>query len=103
MFYVDELREGVFAIDSEPGDATKYEYIMVLDGDTLNACALSGRIRYPPTLDFFEVEELGDIELVAMAKKIQVNPFTLIEVIRSWKILRKTRKPSLVRKCFGAE
>ncbi len=93
-----EVWYNTFAIVSKPGDATIYEYMVYRDGpDEFCFMPMRSTFRFPQRLDYFEVVEMPTSreqmmkskELFEMANELNCNPNTLMECIRTIKILHK--------------
>jgi hypothetical protein len=74
----------VYHVVSEPGDATHYDYIAYRDGSD-ELCIMPGNspIRYPQRLNYYECLELNEESTVEKAYKLNCNPYTLLECIRT--------------------
>ena len=93
MKRIDEIK--AFHIISEPGDATRYDYICALQGDAFRFVHAEGIIKYPDELSFWAVEglyiedlrsekdELKIERIKSLAEEKGCNPFTIVECIRT--------------------
>ena len=78
----------VHSVESQPGDATKYQYYVAVDYNYYSFMPKPGTtIKYPQTLDYYEVHDMTDEKIVEKAKELKVNPWTLKECIRTVKEL----------------
>jgi hypothetical protein len=73
----------LFHIESEPGDATHYSYIMLQNYDKYIFMPFDSTFRFPQKLDYYDIKNLSEEEIIALAKKENCNPFTLSECIRT--------------------
>ena len=78
----------VYHIISEPGDATRYDYLVYRDGpDEFTFAPCRSRFRYPQWLNYWDVHDMSDDEVTErtadMAKELDCNPYTLLECIRT--------------------
>ena len=81
MRHVTEAKHIVHII-AEPGDATRYDYYMTRDGDDYHFMAAKGTIKYPRTLNYYDIIDIHNIEdCVPLAKKENCNPWTVRECI----------------------
>lgn len=87
---VKEINSGLFCIISEPGDATRYHYIMYADYNDYSFMPIRNSFRYPQRLNWYDVKNLvSDVngkfsqEMFDIAEKENCNPYTLSECIRS--------------------
>jgi hypothetical protein len=74
-------------IISEPGDATRYDYIMIQNYDEYMFMPYKNTFRYPQRLNWWDVK---DIEIInetveTIAKENNCNSWTVMECIRSIK------------------
>ena len=82
------LAENLYCIVSEPGDATKYDYIVYKDYDYFCFMPRKSTFRFPQRLSWWDVEDIDDNELIKLAEKECCNPHTLTECIRTMKEIR---------------
>ena len=83
----EDLR--VFHVVSEPGDMTRYDYIVAALGpDEFVFMPYENTFPYPQRLYYWEVKGIADDVLIEKAKSFGVNPWTLKECIR---IIKKIR------------
>ena len=101
----NEVWYNTFVIVSEPGDRTRYEYMVYRDGpDEFCFMPMKSTIRFPQRLNYYSVDNLpknatelneedtpGRIAITELAKEEDCNVYTLMECIRTVKILH-TRK-----------
>jgi len=73
----------VHHIISEPGDATRYDYLVNLTGlDEYSFAPVGSTFRFPQRLNYWEVLSLTEEQLLELAKEEHCNPWTLKECIR---------------------
>lgn len=70
-------------IVSEPGDATRYDYVMVADASTFHFCAMHSSVRYPHTIDYYEVRNANTSQIIEIAEREACNAYTVAECTRS--------------------
>ena len=71
-------------IISEPGDATRYHYIVAQDYDDFYFMPYGSFIKYPQNLNYFDIKDLTDEKYInEMAEEKNCNPWTLKECIRT--------------------
>lgn len=83
-----EVTDDLYLVISEPGDATRYDYIVHNGGDDFHFMPRGNNFRYPQTLNYWDVKDITDmnnIKLHVLAKEHGVNAFTLMECIRTIK------------------
>lgn len=74
--------EMILRIINEPGDATRYDYVVVYQGNgNYSFASVSNSFNYPRELNYYDVRDLDEEGLIAMAKEKQCNPWTLKECI----------------------
>jgi len=80
----------IFTVTSEPGDATRYSYLIYRDGpDIFNICARKNSFNYPRSLNFWDIKDMvtGVLyetfseEFLKMAESFDCNPHSLRECI----------------------
>jgi len=74
-------------IISEPGDGTRYDYLLAHDGpDEFTIAPVRSTFNFPQRINYWDakafLEDEGDA-IVERANKINVNPWTLREVCRT--------------------
>jgi len=77
---------------SEPGDATRYDYMVYKDHDEYSFAPVRSSFKFPGKLNYWHIKNLGDTpgdDLAELAKQHDCNPHTLKECIRY--ILRERR------------
>lgn len=75
----------MYHIVSEPGDATHYDYMMIMYYDEYFFVPFKSTFGYPRKLNYHKVNNLDDETLVKLAIEENCNPYTLKECIRSMK------------------
>jgi hypothetical protein len=79
-----------FRIISEPGDTTRYDYIIHRDGDYFCITPYESTFTFPQKLNYFDIKDITNVYEVERyitenIKLLYVNPYTLLEVIRTIK------------------
>jgi len=70
-------------VTSEPGDATRYDYLVNITGsDEYSFAPVGSTFRFPQRLNYWAVLDLNDAALITLAEKEHCNPYTLKECIR---------------------
>jgi len=85
MKEVREIESGLYHIISKPGDATRYDYMMLVNYGQYCFMPVSSPFVYPQRLDYNQVEKFGDEEMSLLAGEEGCNFYTLKECIRSMK------------------
>ena len=88
---INELMENIWHVISEPGDCTRYDYIIIRDFDMYNIAPFRSTFRFPQRLDYWDIKAIHEIKdaaekssmLAEMADKEHCNPCTLAECIRT--------------------
>jgi hypothetical protein len=80
---IRNISEDVYRVISEPGDATHYDYIVYEDGGTFHFCAAHSAIRYPHTLEWWEVKNADEEDIHKLAVREHCNPYTVAECART--------------------
>ena len=72
-------------VTSEPGDATRYDYIFYKDYDEYVFMPLDNHFNYPQRINKWEVEGINEINetVTKIAVKYNCNPYTVLECIRT--------------------
>lgn len=77
----------VFHIISEPGDLTRYDYLVHQDGpDDFTIAPAGGTLKYPQRLNYLDavkILEENDEDLKFNAAWDGINPYTLKDVCRT--------------------
>jgi len=82
MRKIRKVNEDLFLITAEPGDTTRYEYLVYRDGpDNFTIAPTGSTFRYPQRLNIWDIKNLTDDQVFSMAEKESCNPHTLREVI----------------------
>lgn len=68
---------------SEPGDATRYEYVVIHDVDEFYFCSARGHIPYPRAINYYNVRNASTDRIIELAAEQQVNPYTYAECART--------------------
>lgn len=78
-------------IISEPGDATRYDYIVAVAGpDEFVFAGYNNTFAYPTRINYWDVRTVTDVHdevVTRLAEKYQCNPWTVMECIRTVKEL----------------
>ena len=77
-------------IVSEPGDGTRYDYLVYRDGPN-EFCFMPARstFKFPQRLNFYEVQSAKESAIHLLAVEHNCNPWTIVECIRIMKELHK--------------
>lgn len=75
----------IYHIVSEPGDGTRYDYIMIIHDNEYLFVSYENDFRYPQRLNYYDVVDLSEEEMFALANQKICNFYTLAECIRSIK------------------
>lgn len=71
---------------SEPGDGTRYDYAFIKDGpDEYHFVSVGNNFNYPQRLNYYEVINAEDKDIIDIAKLYNCNPHTVMECIRTMK------------------
>lgn len=84
MKQVRHVGDGLYHITSEPGDGTRYQYFIYRDGPN-KFCFMPSEstFRFPQRLNYRDIGELTEEELVDMSEEERCNLWTLKECIRT--------------------
>jgi negative regulator of sigma E activity len=85
----EEITGGVYLVESEPGDGTRYSYFVYMDFDEFLFMPFRSTFRFPQRLNYFDVQNITDNDGIKIADKENCNPYTLMECIRTMNELRK--------------
>lgn len=89
--YSDETMK-IFHVITEPGDATRYDFIMVRRGDEFTIAPCRSTFRFPQSFNKWEIRNIGPDAIsehdfiIMKSNKYNCNPHTVkacIDVIRS--------------------
>jgi hypothetical protein len=92
-----EIRE--FSVDrviSEPGDMTRYDYLITQNGDDFLIAPYKNTFHFPQRLNYWNVVNIDDVtgcvkyinaNIATSPELVGVNPNTLLEVIDTIKLL----------------
>lgn len=87
----------VYHVISEPGDMTRYDYLVVRDHDEYRFIPWRSTFAFPDKLNYYEVMDIEDwrgaahfLEIAAPRYK-NVNPHTIVECVNTIKKLRNDR------------
>jgi len=83
----------VYHIISEPGDNTRYDYFVTNFGDTYMFLPYESTFKFPQKLNYWEVKDIESMEDLddykeLLKEHVGVNPWTLMECIRTLKELQ---------------
>lgn len=85
----DKIPTTCTRIISEPGDGTRYDYIMIRNHDVYSIMPYKSTFPFPTKLNYYNVKDIETIEdaleYLKKMKNNSINPHTLLEVIRSVK------------------
>jgi hypothetical protein len=90
METITNAGNNVYFIDSEPGDATHYSFLIYRDGlDRFSFAPRGSTFNFPQRIDFWgDVKDIDDAGILEIAKKFNCNPCTVKECIRILILLR---------------
>jgi hypothetical protein len=91
MYEKIEIAKNLYAVISEPGDGTHYNYIILKDHDDYFIMPAYKTFRYPQQLNYYDIEYISEVDLLKLAEKENCNPYTLMEVIRTIKLLQNNK------------
>jgi len=86
MKNITKINENLFHVISEPGDATRYDYFIFIDYDDYDECCFMpcrSTFRYPQWLNYWDVKDISEKDLIDLSSKEYCNPYTLKECIRT--------------------
>ena len=75
-----------YHVVSEPGDCTRYDFLVHLKGDTVIVSPYNSTFKFPENLDIFDIENITTLELAIQYCGNfgrDLNPHTLLEVCNS--------------------
>ena len=72
----------VIHVISEPGDATRYDYLVNVTGDDYSFAPVGSVFRFPQCLNYWAVRDATFDDMIAIAKEQNCNPYTVKECIR---------------------
>jgi len=82
-----KIRENLYHILSEPGDMTRYSYIVLQSGNDYKFMPDESRFRFPQRLNYFKHKDLihsdNFLSLLSEADMNLCNPHTLKECIKT--------------------
>lgn len=79
-----------FRIISEPGDTTRYDYIVHRNEDDFCITPYESTFTFPQKLNYFDIKDITNVNeaeryITEDIKLLYVNPYTLLEVVRTIK------------------
>ena len=94
MKTINEITACIFQVVSEPGDSTRYEYLVYRDGpDEFTFAPTGNQFNYPQRLNKWLVDlptdETGEDTLMEIANRFNCNPHTVLECLRTVKQLEE--------------
>jgi hypothetical protein len=87
MKKINHIGYNVYHVISEPGDATRYDYLVFVYFDYFHFMPCGNTFRYPQRLNYYDALSLTDEEINKLSDKENCNVFTLKECIRTMKEL----------------
>lgn len=75
-----------YHVVSEPGDCTRYDFLVHLKGDTVIVSAYNSPFKFPQELHVFDIANITTIEIASQCCESfdkDLNPHTLLEVCKS--------------------
>lgn len=88
MKTIELVSNSIYHIISEPGDGTRYDYFMFPYYDEYCVMPCKSTFRFPQKLNYWNVIDIDEDEIIEMSKEETCNPYTLKECIRTIKELR---------------
>lgn len=80
-----EVLDDLFLVLSEPGDCTSYSYFVYKYFDDFSFMPCINTFRYPQRLNYHNIKNATEEQIIELAQKEFCNPFTLKECIRTIK------------------
>jgi len=82
----------VIHVISEPGDWTRYDYVVVRNDTVFNFVAYYSTFCFPSKLDYWDIQNIEDLEgcqefIKEHENFDHINPHTMLECIRTIKEL----------------
>ena len=84
MKEIIEYSGNIKHVVSEPGDATRYDYLVIQNYDDFMFVPYNNTFRYPQKINRFELDEVYELDI---AERENCNLFTVRECIRTIKEL----------------
>lgn len=78
---INNLFMPIYRITSEPGDMTRYDYIMMKNYDDYLFVPYNNNFRYPQKLNIYAVKDINKQKLQKLTKDENCNIHTLKECI----------------------
>jgi hypothetical protein len=80
---------GLFYVESEPGDMTRYSYFVYRDGpDVFRFMPCKNDFPYPQTINYWDIEQQKDGKYLTGKNNENVNPWTIRECVSTILFLR---------------
>lgn len=85
LYKHESLNGEMFYVESEPGDATRYSYIIYRDGpDQFTITPTRSTFIFPQRLDFWDIfttqdEVVNQARVIELAEQWNCNPCTVLE------------------------
>lgn len=79
-------------VTMEPGDGTRYDFVVVRDGpDEFCFAPCTSTFRFPQRLNWYDAQRASEEEggIAAIAEKNHCNPWTVVACIKAMEELRK--------------
>lgn len=89
MKEVFTISDDLFRIISEPGDATRYDYIVFKTGDIYRFMSIANSFKYPRELGYWDVKNIEVVQDCISFAIEGVNPYTVLECVRTIKQLQE--------------
>lgn len=82
--------EGTYKVFSQPGDATRYDYIVYRDGDDFRFMGRESDFRFPPVINWWRIKDIDTSNVREVGEVVELangicNPFTYMECVRTMK------------------
>ncbi len=79
-----------FRIISEPGDNTRYDYIIHRNGDDFCITPYESTFTFPQRLNYWDIKDITNVDeaykyIMENIKLVYINSYTFLEVVRTIK------------------
>jgi hypothetical protein len=80
----------LYHVVSEPGDGTRYDFVVLRQYDDFTFMPCKSTFRYPQRINFYDIpDSVLTSDFAEIAKKEQCNPHTVVECCKVAKIIHK--------------
>lgn len=88
--YITHCNGKLYHVVSEPGDGTRYDFIVLRQYDDFTFMPCESTFRYPQRINFYNIpDSVLTSDFAEIAKKEQCNPHTLVECCKVANIIHK--------------